>query len=73
MAVNIDLSGWSLANGIDFKFASGTIIPAGGFLIVAKNPADASLAGVSGVSSVRLPEIYPTAVKPSICSAAPAA
>ena len=49
MAVNVDLSGWSLANGVEFTFANGTIIPAGGFLVVAKNPATASLSGVSGV------------------------
>ncbi|MES2920174.1 MAG: lamin tail domain-containing protein, partial [Verrucomicrobiota bacterium] len=42
MAVNMDLSGWALADGIDFKFPAGTVIPAHGFLIVAKkvpNPA----------------------------------
>jgi hypothetical protein len=49
MAVNIDLSGWSLADGIEFTFANGTVIPAGAYLIVAKNPADGSLAGVPGV------------------------
>ncbi len=49
MAVNIDLSGWSLADGINFTFAKGTIIPGGGFLVVAKLPGHASLAGVPNV------------------------
>ncbi|MES2438299.1 MAG: lamin tail domain-containing protein [Verrucomicrobiota bacterium] len=49
MAVNVDISGWKLANGIDFTFGSGTVVPAGGFLVVAKNPASPSLSGVSGV------------------------
>jgi hypothetical protein len=30
---------WSFTDGIDFTFPAGTQIPAGGFLIVAKNPA----------------------------------
>ncbi|MEO5916248.1 MAG: lamin tail domain-containing protein [Luteolibacter sp.] len=49
MSVNVDLSGWSLANGITYTFGSGTVIPAGGFLVVAKNPANAALTGVPGV------------------------
>ncbi|MES2657625.1 MAG: lamin tail domain-containing protein [Verrucomicrobiota bacterium] len=49
MAVNVDISGWSLADGISYTFANGTVIPAGGFLIVAKNPANAALTGVPGV------------------------
>ena len=49
MAVNIDLSGWSLADGIAYTFPIGTIIPGGGFLIVAKVPGHATLAGVPNV------------------------
>lgn len=49
MAVNIDLSGWSLADGVGFVFPEGTVIPGGGHLIVAKTPGHASLAGVPGV------------------------
>jgi hypothetical protein len=33
----VDLSGWRLDEGIDFRFAPGTSIPAGGFLVVAKD------------------------------------
>ncbi|CAN5347859.1 hypothetical protein BH23VER1_BH23VER1_20880 [soil metagenome] len=49
MAVNIDLSGWSLDAGISYQFPAGTVIPGGGFLVVAKNPGHPSLAGVPGV------------------------
>lgn len=49
MAVNIDLSGWSLSDGISYTFPSGTVIGGGGFLVVAKVPGHSSLAGVAGV------------------------
>ena len=49
MAVNIDLSGWSLADGVGYVFPQGTIIPAGGLRIVAKLPGHASLAGIPDV------------------------
>ncbi len=49
MAVRIDLSRWSLAGGVDFQIPKGTVIEPGGFLVIAKNPADPSLAGVAGV------------------------
>jgi len=49
MAVNVDLSGWSLADGIDYVFPASTVIPGGGYLVVAKTPGHPSLAGVSGV------------------------
>jgi len=49
MAVNVDLSRWSLAEGISYSFPKGTVIPAGGFIVVAKNPAHPSLTGLSGV------------------------
>ena len=34
MGVDIDLSGWSLQRGVDYLFPEGTIIPAGGFVVV---------------------------------------
>jgi hypothetical protein len=49
MAVNIDLSGWSLADGIGYTFPNGTVIPGGGFFVVAKLPGHASLAGLPNV------------------------
>ncbi len=39
MAVDIDLSGWSLADGVDFEFPEGTFIPGGDYLVVARDPA----------------------------------
>lgn len=38
MAVNVDLSRWSIRNGIDYKFPEGSVIPGGGYLIVAASP-----------------------------------
>ena len=35
----VSLTGWRIAGGVDFAFVAGTSIPAGGFLVVAKNPA----------------------------------
>jgi rhamnogalacturonan endolyase len=36
-SVAVDISGWTLTGGIEFTFASGTIIPAGGSLYVSPN------------------------------------
>lgn len=35
----VDLSGWSLRGGVEFPFARGTTVAAGGFLVVAQDPA----------------------------------
>lgn len=43
MGINTDLSGWRLDNGVEFTFPQGTIIPAGGYLIVAKDPSNPAL------------------------------
>ncbi|MGZ8899846.1 MAG: lamin tail domain-containing protein, partial [Limisphaerales bacterium] len=34
----VDLSGWSFTAGVEYNFAAGTTIPAGGYLVVAENP-----------------------------------
>lgn len=45
-----DISGWRLDGAADFTFPANTIIPAGGFLVVAQSPADVqSLYGITGV------------------------
>jgi len=49
MAVNMDLSGWSLEGGIDFKFSEGTILTGGGYLVVAISPA--ALAAATGYTN----------------------
>ncbi len=38
MSVNMDLSGWEISGGVNFTFPDGTVIPAGGYLVVASNP-----------------------------------
>lgn len=35
----VDLAGWRFVDGIDFTFSAGTVLPAGGFLVVAKDVA----------------------------------
>ncbi|MDB6032186.1 MAG: hypothetical protein JWM16_2524, partial [Verrucomicrobiales bacterium] len=50
MAVDMDISGWYLTNGISYKFAEGTVIQGGGFLVVALSPAD--LVAATGVTNV---------------------
>src|SRR5438105_7436415 len=37
-AVDVDLSGWHLAGGIDYTFPEGTVIRGGGYLVVAIAP-----------------------------------
>lgn len=45
-----DLSGWKLRGDAGYDFPPGTVIPGGGFLVVAKSPADLQNAyGISGV------------------------
>jgi hypothetical protein len=39
MAIDIDLSAWSLTGAVEFKFAEGTIIRGGGYLVIASDPA----------------------------------
>ncbi len=50
MAVDVDLSGWSLTGGVDFKFGEGTVIPGGGYLIIASSPVDLMIA--TGLTNV---------------------
>src|SRR5262245_36989916 len=50
MAIDIDLSAWSVRGGVDFTFAEGTIILGGGYLVVASDPA--SLRAGSGLTNV---------------------
>jgi hypothetical protein len=45
-----DLSGWRLDGSADFTFPTNTVLPAGGFLVVARSPGD--LEAVYGLSGV---------------------
>jgi len=38
-AEDIDLSGWCFRSGISYRFGAGATLPAGGYIIVAQNPA----------------------------------
>src|SRR6185503_15029606 len=50
MAVDIDLSAWSIRGGIDFAFPEGTIVPGGGYLVVASSPS--TLQAATGIANV---------------------
>ncbi len=39
MALDMDLSGWSLEGGVAYTFGEGSVVAAGGFLVVASDPA----------------------------------
>ena len=45
-----DLSGYQLSGDIHFDFPRGTLLPAGGFLVIAKQPTE--LARISGASGI---------------------
>ena len=55
MAVNMDLSGWSLDGGVQFRFAEGTVVPGDGYLVVAVAPA--VLAAATGYTNAQGPFI----------------
>jgi hypothetical protein len=52
MAVDVDMSGWSLAGSVSFTFPEETVIPAGGYLVVAASPAD--LMALTGLTFIYL-------------------
>jgi len=46
----VDLSGWAFTDGVEYTFPSGTILPVGGYLVVARDPARVeALYGIGGV------------------------
>ncbi|MCW5553314.1 MAG: lamin tail domain-containing protein [Verrucomicrobiae bacterium] len=50
MAVNVDLSGWSITSGISYQFPEGTVIPGRGYLVIASSPVD--LMAATGLTNV---------------------
>ncbi len=50
MAVDMDISGWSLAGGVQFTFAEGTVIGGGKYLVIATSPA--TLTAATGATNV---------------------
>ena len=50
MSVDMDVSGWQLADGVDYTFPADTILPGGGYLVVAAAPnVLQSATGLTGV------------------------
>src|SRR5437667_8408044 len=49
MAVNMDLSQWSVEGDIEFRFPEGTVIPGAGYIVVAVSPA--SLVAAAGYTN----------------------
>ncbi|RIK79889.1 MAG: hypothetical protein DCC68_12250 [Planctomycetota bacterium] len=39
MAVNVDVSNWKLADGVDFTFPAGTVVAGGGRIVISADPA----------------------------------
>ena len=50
MSVNVDVSEWKIRGGVDFDFPEGTVIEAGGFLVIASDPA--AVAQATGLANV---------------------
>jgi len=48
-----DISGYRISGDVDFTFPPGTVLPGGGFLVIARNPAD--LQAVYGIANVTGP------------------
>ncbi len=50
MAVDLDVSDWKIADGIDFTFPDGSVIPGGGFAVIASSPSE--LESQTGLTNV---------------------
>src|SRR5689334_11019237 len=50
MAVDVDMSGWSLDGDIHYTFASNTVVHGGSFVVVALSPTN--LAAVTGLTNI---------------------
>ncbi|MDD2599579.1 MAG: lamin tail domain-containing protein [Kiritimatiellae bacterium] len=50
LAVDMDISGWSITKGIEYLFPENTVVPGRGFLVVAASPGD--LTAATGVTNV---------------------
>jgi hypothetical protein len=53
LSVNIDLSGWRLDGGVDYRFPQGVILPARGYVVVAADPT--ALKAATGFTGARGP------------------
>ncbi len=50
MAVDVDLSGWSIANGVAYTFPEGTVIPGDGYVVIAASPG--GLSAATGLTNI---------------------
>ena len=50
----VDVSGWALTTGVDYTLPAGTTLPAGGYLVIAANPATLKAASASAASATVL-------------------
>ena len=50
LAVDMDISGWTIEGGVDFRFPANTVVPGRGYLVVASSPPD--LTAATGVTNV---------------------
>jgi hypothetical protein len=55
LALDLDISGWKLSGGIDYEFPPSTVVKAGGFVVVAADPA--ALAAESGFGAALGPYV----------------
>jgi hypothetical protein len=49
MAVNIDISRWRLQNGVEYTFPANTVVPGGGYVVIAADPS--ALQAATGFSN----------------------
>ncbi|MEN6307939.1 MAG: lamin tail domain-containing protein, partial [Anaerohalosphaeraceae bacterium] len=50
MAVDVDISGWSIKDGVTYTFPEGTFLPGGGYLLIAESPAALETeTGITGI------------------------
>lgn len=47
MAINVDFSGWKVTGGVNFTVPDGTVIPGGGYFLIAKDPSNPALANLN--------------------------
>ncbi|MFO0748472.1 MAG: hypothetical protein U1F43_22830 [Myxococcota bacterium] len=80
MALDVDVSGWNVGGDVSFVFPPGTLVPAGGRLLLAADPARLAAAGIprpaspaSSARSARGRAACPRALRTSRCTTPPTA